>query len=194
MKKHFLYFISLIILLIFVESCSTTAQLYDDKNRSYTGLLRDSTFTVLKQYLTNTTNLKLKDTIIIKYNYNNETCWNILDQKEDSYIMSFVTGYKERVQRRVLAARQNVSVFNFREPGNKLNKIIKWDNSILIDSSKQLFNLLFKERCICGSSIIALPDKRFIFLRSDSHTDVLNLTQKQIEEILNKKSKRSRTL
>ena len=194
MKKHFLYFISLIILLIFVESCSTTTQLYDDKNRSYTGLLRDSTFTVLKQYLTNTTNLKLKDTIIIKYNYNNETCWNILDQKEDSYIMSFVTGYKERVQRRVLAARQNVSVFNFREPGNKLNKIIKWDNSILIDSSKQLFNLLFKERCICGSSIIALPDKRFIFLRSDSHTDVLNLTQKQIEEILNKKSKRSRTL
>lgn len=193
MKKHFLYFISLIILLIFVESCSTTAQLYDDKNRSYTGLLRDSTFTVLKQYLTNTTNLKLKDTIIIKYNYNNETCWNILDQKEDSYIMSFVTGYKARVQR-VLAARQNVSVFNFREPGNKLNKIIKWDNSILIDSSKQLFNLLFKERCICGSSIIALPDKRFIFLRSDSHTDVLNLTQKQIEEILNKKSKRSRTL
>jgi len=194
MKKHFLYFISLIILLIFVESCSTTAQLYDDKNRAYTGLLRDSTFTVLKQYLTNTTNLKLKDTIIIKYNYNNETCWNILDQKEDSYIMSFVTGYKERVQRRVLAARQNVSVFNFRELGNKLNKIIKWDNSILIDSSKQLFNLLFKERCICGSSIIALPDKRFIFLRSDSHTDVLNLTQKQIEEILNKKSKRSRTL
>jgi hypothetical protein len=136
--------------------------------------------------LTNTTNSKLKDTIIIKYDYNNETCWEILDQREDDYIMSFVTRHKERVQQ-VLMTRQNVSVFDFREPGNSLNKIKKLDNSIIIDTSKQLLKLLFKERCTCGSSIIVMQDKRFVFLRSDSHSEVLDLTQKQIEEILSKK-------
>jgi hypothetical protein len=188
MKRHFLYFISFITILIIAESCGTTSQLYryDDKNKTYIGQLSDSTFAVLKKYLTITANSKLKDTIIIKYDYNNETCWTILDQSEDDHIMGFVRRHKERVQQ-VLATRQNVSVFDYREPGNSLNKIKKWDNSIIIDSSKQLLNLLFKERCTCGSSIIVMPDKRFVFLRSDSHSEVLDLTQKQIEEILSKK-------
>jgi hypothetical protein len=169
-------------------SCGTSSQLYrrDDKNKIYTGQLSESNFTSLKQYLTFTTNSKLKDTIIIKYDYNNETCWNVLDQSEDDYIISIVTRHKARVQQ-ILAQRQNISVFDFREPGNNLNKIIKWDSSIIIDSSKQLFNLIFKERCICGSSIIVMPDRRFVFIRSDSHSEALDLTQNQIEELLSKK-------
>lgn len=75
--------------------------------------------------------------------------------------MAFVTTHQEKVQK-TLSTRQNVSVFDFREPGNNLNKIKKWDKSIIIDSSRQLFNLIFKERCACGSSIIVLPDKRFV--------------------------------
>jgi len=117
--------------------------------------------------------------------YNNDTCWNILDKKSAKHIKDFVRRRKERVQQ-VLATRHNVSVFNFREPGNNLNKIKKWDNSILIDSSKQLYNLIFIERCTCGNSIIVMPDKRFVFMRSDPHLEVLNLTQKQIEKILSK--------
>jgi hypothetical protein len=148
--------------------------------------LSDSTFTALKQYLTITTSSILKDKIIIKYDYNNETCWNILDQSKDDHIMGFVTRHKETVQQ-VLATRNNVSVFNFREVGNSLNKIKKWDNSIIIDNSKQLFNLLFRERCTCGSSNIVMPDKTFAFLRSDSHSEILDVTQKQIEAILNRK-------
>ena len=188
MTRHFFYFISLITILTIAESCGTTSQLYrsDDKNKTYTGQLSDTTFTALKQFLTIPTNSKLKDTIIIKYDYNNETCWNILDQSENDHIMGFVTRHKQRVQQ-VLATRQNVSVFDFREPGNNLNKIKKWDNSIIIDSSKQLFNLLFKERCTCGSSIIVMPDKKFVFLRSDSHSDILDLTKNKIAEVLSKK-------
>lgn len=187
MKRHIFYFISLISVMTIFESCDTTSKLYrfDDKNKTYTGQLSDSTFTVLKQFLTVKTNSKLKDTIIIKYDYNNETCWNILDQSEEAHIMGFVTRHKQRVEQ-VLANRQNVSVFDFREPGNSLNKIKKWDNSILIDSSKQLFNLIFKERCTCGSSIIVMPDKKFVFLRSDSHSESLDITQNKIKEVLNK--------
>ena len=188
MRKHFIYFILIISILTIAESCGTNSRLYryDDRNRSYKGQLNDSVFNALKRFLTATTNSKLKDTIIIKYDYNNESCWDNLDKREDDRIMEFVSRHKERVQQ-VLMARQNLSVFNFREPGNSLNKIKKWDNSIIIDSSKQLFNLLFKERCACGSSIIVMPDKRFVFLRSDSHLEVLDMTQKQIEELLSKK-------
>ena len=187
MRSFFQYCLFFTILMIII-SCDSTSQLYsyDNKNRNYTGQLSESDYTALKQILTNTASSKLKDTILIKYDYNNETCWNTLDQSDDDYIMGFITRHKQRVQN-FLATRQNVSVFGFREPGNNLNKIIKWNNSIIIDSTKQLFKLLFKERCTCGSSIIAMPDKRFVFLRSDSHSEVFDLTQKQIDSLLNNK-------
>jgi hypothetical protein len=188
MKTISPYFLLYISIFTITVSCGSTSQLYryDDKNKNYPRQLSDSTFIALKQILTHATTSKLKDTILIKYDYNNETCWNILDQTNDEYIMGFVTRHQERVQK-VLSTRQNISVFEFREPGNSLNKIKKWDNSIIIDSSKQLFNLLFKKRYTCGSSIMVMPDKRFVFIRSDSHSEILDLTQKQIEELLNKK-------
>ena len=175
-------------MLTITESCSTAAKLYayDAVDRTYTGQLDDSVYNAVKQYLVNTTSQTLKDTILIKYDYNNETCWDNLDQKEDDHIMGFVTRHQQRIQY-VRATRPNVSVFDFREPGKRFNKIKKFDQSILIDSSKQLFNLLFKERCTCGNSIMILPDRRFVFLRSDSHSKILEMTQIQVEEILNKK-------
>jgi hypothetical protein len=187
MKIFFFCFIALISIFTSAESFGSASQLnrYDDKSKIYSGKLGDSAYAALNQYLTTALNSKPKDSIIIKYDYNNDTCWNILDKKSAKHIKDFVRRRKERVQQ-VLATRHNVSVFNFREPGNNLNKIKKWDNSILIDSSKQLYNLIFIERCTCGNSIIVMPDKRFVFMRSDPHLEVLNLTQKQIEKILSK--------
>ena len=188
MKKTLSYFLSLIIVLTIAESCTTTSKLYpyDDKNRTFTGQLSDSEFVALKQYLISATNSNLKDTIIIKYDFNNETCWERLDQSEDDYIMVFVNRHQELVQQ-VLATRKNVSVFDFREPGDNLNKIKMLDTTIIIDSSKQLLNLFFKLHSNCGSSIIVMPDKKFLYIISDPHSEILHLTQKQIEGILNAK-------
>ncbi len=174
-----------IIILVIAIGCSSTGQLYgiDDKNKIYTGKLSDSVFISLKQYLSTATNSQINDTIIIKYEYNNETCWDRLDQKEDAYVRSFISEHQDRV-RKIQQQRQRVSIFDFREPGKNLNKIKKWDDLIIIDSSRYLFNLLFKERCTCGSSIIIMPDKRFVFLRSDAHSDAMNYTQEQIIELL----------
>lgn len=61
------------------------------------------------------------------------------------------------------------------------------DKSIIIDSSRQLFNLIFKERCACGSSIIVLADKRFVFVPSDSHSEALDFTQEKIRQLVMKK-------
>jgi len=175
---------SISLLLIMLVSCSHTSQFSHkvDKN-VYAGQLSDSAYGILKQFLTGATQTMLNDTIIIKYDYNNETCWSTLDQQKDEHIMGVVTRIQQHVQDLKLT-RQNCSFFNFREPGNNLNKIKKWDNSIIIDSSKQLFSLLFNKRYTCGSSIIVLPGKSFLFLRNDPHSTAFNYTQQQIEALL----------
>lgn len=179
-------FISIVVMSI-LFGCSSTGQLYrkEDNNKIYSGKLSDTTYNGLKQYLLASTKVKLNDTIIIKYDYNNETCWDALDQKSEDFISPFVTAHKERL-RSLLAERTNVSIFDFREPGTKVNKIKKWNNSIYIDSTKYLFKLLFKKRSTCGSSIIVMPDKNYVFLRSDAHSDAMDYTKSQIQAILKK--------
>jgi hypothetical protein len=76
--------------------------------------------------------------------------------------MGFVTRHKEKIQP-VLATSQNVSVFDFREPGYSINKIKQWDNSIIIDSSKQLFNLLLKNVVLVGVQSLLCKTKDLFF-------------------------------
>lgn len=198
MKRHVFRFLQLYFVLLIATSCNNNltpaveketekATLYynNNTNKYYAGELPDSSFAALKQFLTSTTNTILKDTIIIKYDYNNETCWNSLDQHGKKYIMRFVDANKKRMEQ-VLAKRENISLFTFREAGNNLNKLKKWDPSIRIDSTKQLFNLLFSERCTCGSSILIMPDKKFVFLRSDAHSEIFDLPPWEIVAILRK--------
>lgn len=177
-----LFFISLNML-----GCTPTKKLYrnGDSSRISSQQLNDTTFDDLKKYLTSITNAELKDTIIIKYDYNNETCWDELDKRDDDNVKPFITANQERVKS-LLMLRKKVSIFAFREPGDKFNKIKKWDKSIIIDSDKYLFNLLFKERSICGNSIIVLPDRRYVFVRSDSHSEAMEYSQEKIIELLTK--------
>lgn len=177
-----LFFISLNML-----GCTPTKRLYrnGDSSRISSQQLNDTTFDDLKKYLTSITNAELKDTIIIKYDYNNETCWDELDKRDDDNVKSFIIWNEERVKS-LLMLRKNVSIFAFREPGDKFNKIKKWDKSIIIDSNRYLFNLLFKERSTCGNSIIVLPDGRYVFIRSDSHSEAMEYSQEKIIEFLTK--------
>lgn len=185
MKNCFLYFLLSLLILGITQSCGPSARLYryDDKDKAYAGKLTDSVYMGLKAYLSSTTGQTVQDTIIIKYDYNHETCWDMLDLRPDDYIMSFIASNKQRKER-IQKARPQVSLFNFREPGNKLNKIKKWDHSIIVDSSQQLLNRLFKERCTCGNSILVMPDQQYVFIRSDSHAEIFDLPQSRIEELL----------
>lgn len=181
-KQSVLFFI-----ILYMLGCTPAKKLYrsNDKNKISSEKLSDSTFANLKQYLTSIAKTQLKDTIIIKYDYNNETCWDELDKRSDDYVIPFITANQERVKS-LLTLRNNVSIFAFREPGVNFNKIKKWDKSIIIDSDRYLFNMLFKERSTCGNSIIVLPDGRYVVIRSDSHSEAMEYSQGKIIELLTK--------
>ncbi|SJZ31923.1 hypothetical protein [Sediminibacterium ginsengisoli] len=183
--KNFLTCFSGILLL---SACASSAPLYsyDSKNRIFSDSLSQETYNTLLSFLARYSTTGLKDTLIIKYDYNNESCWNTLDQMSDDYIQKTIAAHTQRVQQ-VLAKRKNISAFDFREPGNNMNKLKKWDRNIIIDSSNTLLNLIFKDRSRCGNSMIVLPDKQFVFLRSDPHADALDLSQAQITSYLLKK-------
>ena len=181
------YFVSLIILILtIVISCNGRLYLKDDKEKTFSGRLSDSNYILLQKYLTQIKSAPLKDTIVIKYDYNYETCWSGLDEANEAEIKFFVNVNQDKVTK-ALANRKNVSFYGFREPGNSLNKVKKWDNTIIIDSSKHILNLLFKERSRCGSSIIIMPDKQFIYTHSDAHSEVLDYTEDQLKALLQKK-------
>ena len=188
MKKYLLPFLSIITILSVSIGCTNSSKLYqlNNRNRNKAGILSETSFTELHRFLNLVKSHSITDTLIIKYDYNHETCWNILDQGDDERIKSMITSGKQWMEK-LATARQNVSFFHFRELGNDLNKIIKWDDSIIIDSSKLLLNLLFKQRSTCGTSIMVMPDKRLIYVRSDSHFEVFDLKQKDIEAILGRR-------
>ena len=190
MKKIVLInFLVITIALLLGQSCRTTSSVfypYDDKNRTVNGELNDSMFSVLKKYLQDYSQFNIKDTIIIKYDFNNETCWSRLDEKDDEHIMRFVKRNQQNM-RLISTTRTNVSAFNFREPGDNVNKLKLWDSSIIIDSSKQLYNLLFRQSYNCGNSILVMPNKRFIYIGSDPHSAIFYLSGRQIEALLNDK-------
>ena len=177
----------LFFIILYMLGCSPAKKLYrsNDKNKISSEKLSDSTFANLKNYLTSITKAQLKDTIIIKYDYNNETCWDELDKRSDDYVIPFITANQERVKS-LLTLRNNVSIFAFREPGVNFNKIKKWDKSIIIDSDRYLFNMLFKERSTCGNSIIVLPDGRYVVIRSESNSEAMEYSQGKIIELLTK--------
>jgi len=101
---------------------------------------------------------------------------------EDNLMLWF-----SKIPKEVSQSRKNISLFNFREPGDNLNKLKLWDSTIIIDNRKELYNLLFPHKFNCGNSILILPDKRFIYIGSDPHSEAFYLTGKQIEGILNDK-------
>lgn len=135
-------------------------------------VLTDSVYNELRHFLANSSGITLKDTIIIKYDYNRESCWNMLDRQDDAYIKGIIRQQQQRIQKERMA-RPGISVFMYREPGNNINKLKKWDPDIQIDRTGNLQKWLFGKRKICGNSVIVLPDRTVLLFPSDAHFQAL---------------------
>ena len=73
-------------------------------------------------------------------------------------------------------------MYSFRESGNKVNKIISYNESIKIDDSNMLLELFFERRFECGSTLTIMPDKRFVMVYNDSHLEILDLPKLNIKK------------
>ncbi len=186
--KSTLHFVLFCFTLSLISGCDTTSKFIGKKieEKVTIGQLDNGKFNEIKRILAERSSGSLNDTIIIKYDYNNNQCWSLLDQENDDYIQGVISGHNRIIQANS-AVRPNISVFNFREPGKTFSKKVLWDKNIIVDSSKLLFNLLFKTRNMCGNSIIVLPDKRFVFIPSDPHFEALHFTNEQISSFLKDK-------
>jgi len=192
MNKLFFVILSLLSL----NSCQPTSRIYreNDKGKVTIGKLPEEAVAIIKQHLFNITKQELKDTILIKYEYNNETCWSISDMiYKDSVIESMI---KSRItyHQTQLLKRHQVSYYHFRQPGNSFNKLVGKDKNILIDKDLVLNKLLFSEITTCGSSIIIMPDGYFILTKSDSHQQFLSYSSATINKMLsdfNKKKQKA---
>ena len=104
----------------------------------------------------------------------------MLDKQNDTYIKTVIFQQQQRIQR-TLMARPGISIFTFREAGNKINKLKKWDQTILIDQMGNLRKWLFAKKQVCGNSIILLPDRRFVYFEVDPHFEALDYTGNPIQ-------------
>ena len=172
-------------LLIFVLSCTPTSKVYrtGDKEKYLVGDLTEIGYNKVKQISTLLSKTTLSDTLIIRYDYNYDSCWTVLDFQSDEYVQSVVTGRQTHIQTEI-KNRPGITVFSFRENGNNISKLKKWDNTIIIDAKHELFNLLFYNRSRCGNSMIVMPDRKYILTRSDSHFDALRYTKERIGQLL----------
>lgn len=169
--------ISIIVFTAVFASC--TARLYSGKNKFEIGRIDNRTLNSLKSYLFKATNRVATDTIIIKFDFNKETCWDSFDLNPDSVIMKNVVHYQNYI-RSIPVQRPNASVYMFREPGSRFNKIKSFNKDILIDDGF-LQQLFFKKRTICGSSVIVDPAGNYLITKSDSHFEAHTMSKEQFE-------------
>jgi hypothetical protein len=171
-----------VLLILSINSCRPITYLYKDdhpKKRNVVSLSKEDHDQLLK-FLSKYQS-RLNDTVIIKYDFNHETCWDRLDVQTDDYIKRVENGFNERIVK-AIKERPAISVFHFRETGNDFNKYVKRNADIIIDSSGLIKKLLFDRRTVCGSSAIILPGGRSVILKSDSHFMAMQNTSVVITE------------
>ncbi len=170
---------------ILAAGCSMPS-LYTDSNKISVGALNAKEWSDLKLFFKPYTHGKLQDTLIIKYEINGESCWEFLDKQTDEYVNRVIAGgvkYRDSVMRN----RPTVSFFHFQEKGKQKNKIISWDSTVNVDVAGKLKEILFKEKTVCGSSAVVLPDGIYILIKSDSHLLSFTLSKDKIGEALKTK-------
>ncbi|TCD11258.1 hypothetical protein EZ449_07145 [Pedobacter frigidisoli] len=171
----------LLILFAFLYSC--TPKLYVDEDKRYeAGTLTELQIDSLHQFLKQNERLSLRDTIIIKYDFNKDACWNELSNQNAEFINNVRWAFQKNIIDKA-AKRPKVSIYQYREIGENFSQIKSKGLEIETDPGF-LKRLLFKEATSCGTSAIVLPDGKFLLVKSDPQFSALLLNAKSIEEKL----------
>lgn len=157
--------ILLILIAATVLACAEARIYRDDKEHG--GSFPLAKVEAIRKYLSDASGQTLNDTIIIKYDFNNETCWNALDAKNSKYIAGIIDGTNNAIVQ-YKAAHPKTSVFQFREKGRNQNKLKLRNKEIIVDSG-YLLNNIFTTRTTCGTSLKLYPNGNYELIYSDSH-------------------------
>ena len=160
--------------IVLIFSCGEPLKVYmpQDPKRTLHYTLSESEYSSLKNYLQSKNSSPLKDTLIVHYHFYKDNCWSLIDRNTKDEINNLIASRNKYVTD-VLSQRNNLSVFQFREPGNHPNTLIYLNKQIKIDSSTILKTILFRNKTTCGSSALVLPDREVWILRSDAHYEIL---------------------
>jgi hypothetical protein len=166
---------------IFIYACSP--KLYLDETKRYqAGTLTDSQVDSLHLFLKENQRLALKDTIIIKYDFNKDDCWKDLSYQNAEFLNNVRWAFQKNILEKA-EARPKVAIYQYREDGKSFSPIKSKGLEIETDSGF-LRKLLFKEATSCGTSAIILPNGKFLLVKSDPQFSALILNAKDIEKKL----------
>lgn len=172
---------TLLFLSIFIYSCSP--KLYVDENKRYqAGTLTDAQVDSLHVFLKENQRLALKDTIIIKYDFNRDDCWKDLSYQNAEFLNNVRWTFQKNILEKA-EARPKVAIYQYREVGESFSQVKSKGLEIETDPGF-LKKLLFKENTSCGTSAIILPDGKFLLVKSDPQFSALLLNAKDIENKL----------
>ncbi|KRT15720.1 hypothetical protein ASU31_12080 [Pedobacter ginsenosidimutans] len=166
---------------IFLYACSP--KLYVDENKRYqAGTLTDAQVDSLHLFLKENQRLALKDTIIIKYDFNKDACWKDLSYQNAEFLNNVRWTFQKNILEKA-EARPKVAIYQYREIGESFSQVKSKGLEIETDSGF-LRKLLFKEATSCGTSAIILPNGKFLLVKSDPQFSALILNAKDIEKKL----------
>ena len=181
MKTTNLLVLATFFTLIFMYSCSP--KLYVDEDKRYqAGSLTDAQLDSLHLFLKENQRTALKDTIIIKYDFNNDVCWNDLNGQNAEFLNNVRWTFQKNIQEKA-EARPKVAIYQYRQTGKNFSQVKSKGLEIETDSGF-LKKLLFKEVISCGTSAIVLPDGKFLLVKSDPQFSALLLNASEIEKKL----------
>lgn len=170
-----------IFLSLFLYACSP--KLYVDENKRYqAGTLTEAQIDSLHTFLKQNERLALKDTIIIKYDFNKDDCWKDLSYQNAEFLNNVRWTFQKSIQEKA-EARPKVAIYQYREEGKSFSPVKSKGLEIETDPGF-LKKLLFNEATTCGTSAIVLPNGKFLLVKSDPQFSALILNAKEIERKL----------
>lgn len=169
MMKNIFFVFS--VLFFSISSIEMSAQIKPSELKEFR--MTKQEYEEFKDYITSK-NLTVKDTVFIKYDFNNENCWNQLDIKNKKYINRVIQDFQNHISN-FNSTFKNSIAYNFKQPGKRFNKLKLWDDMIIVDDKEILKKLIFKEKVQCGTSAIILADGSYLIYQGDPHFEVLSL-------------------
>jgi hypothetical protein len=178
-QKFSALFFTLLLLSLFIYSCSP--KLYVDESKRYeSGSLTDAQVDSLHLYLKGNQRVALKDTIIIKYDFNNDACWRDLNYQNAEFLNNVRWTFQKNILEKA-QARPKVAIYQYRQVGENFSQVKSKGMEIETDSGF-LKKMFFKEVTTCGTSAIILPTGKFLLVKSDPQFSALLLNDKDIEK------------